>query len=310
MSTRITLIHSARTFARWLGVTFALVLAQMIGGMLTHALLADTVSQAFLNVPFDWLGVITVAGLEAAAVYGLLTGLHVERKHQVWILFAFYWGTKYLQMSIEGAFFLNVWQTTPVMSWSEVIFSVCYGTITSLIFAPLAVWIVKAKPAEARDPVSLPPLTPALKIGAIYVPIYFLAGFVLAIPLSGSAFAGTYENLQLPTWIPLFQFARGVLWAAILWLIIGNHTRDRDSRVTGAVVLGIVSSFQLLLPNPYMADQLRAAHLTEVLVSMAVFGWVAAEVFRRGAQEYAASVAASDSASAPSRGAVSGVSSI
>ncbi len=279
MSTRTYLIEMTQWVARWLAVSLALAIAQIVSGMLAHALLAGTLSESFLNVRFDWLGFFTVAGLESAAIYCLLTGLRVQRRHQIWILFAFYWGTKFLQMSLEAAFFLNVWQAKPVMSWPELTFSICYGTVTSLLFAPLAVWIVNAKPTEVREPVWRPPFVAAVKIGALYVPIYFLAGAALAIPLAGQAFAGTYEDLQLPAWVPLFQFARGLLWAGILWLVIGNHIRERDSRVTAAVALGIVSSFQLLLPNPYMADQLRSAHLTEVLVSMTLFGWLAAQIF-------------------------------
>jgi hypothetical protein len=275
MSTYLT--HTTR----WFALSLALVIAQIISGMLAHALFAGVLSDAFLNVRVDWLGFFTVAGLEAAATYCLVTGLRVERRHQVWILFTFYWGTKFFQMLIEAAFFLNVWQAEPLMSWSELMFSACYGTVASLLFAPLAVWIVNARPVEPREPVVLPPLVPALKVGTVYVPIYFVAGMVLAIPLAGSAFAVTYENLQLPAWLPLFQFVRGLLWAGILWLLIGNHGPQRDSRVTAAVVLGIISSFQLLQPNPYMADQLRAAHLTEVLVSMTLFGWLAAWLFSR-----------------------------
>jgi hypothetical protein len=273
------LIHTMR----WLALGLALVIAQIISGMFAHAVFAGMLPDSFSNVRVDWLGFFTGAGLEAAAVYCLLMGLWVERRHQVWILFAFYWGTKFFQMLIEAAFFLNLWQAEPMMSWPELMFSACYGTVTSLLFAPLAVWIVNARPAEPREPVVRPPLVPALKVGAVYVLIYFVAGMVLAVPLAGPAFTATYENLQLPAWLPLFQFARGLLWAGILWLLIGNHGPERDSRVTAAVVLGTISSFQLLQPNPYMADQLRAAHLTEVLVSMTLFGWLAAWILSGGA---------------------------
>ena len=266
---------------RWLAMSLVLVMAQMLSGMLAHAFLGNAVSASFLNMPVDWQGIFTVAGAEAAAIYCLLTGLQVGRKHQVWLVFAFYWGTKYLQMLIEAAFFLNIWQAEPLMSWPELAFSALYGTATAMLFAPVAVWIAAVKPAEATQPVLIPPLLPALAIGAVYVPIYFGAGFLIAVPLAGAAFAGTYENLQLPAWLPLFQFARGMLWAGILWLVIGNHGTHRDSRVTTGVALGIISSFQLLLPNPYMAEQLRAAHLAEVLISMTAFGWLSAWIFGR-----------------------------
>lgn len=275
------LIHGGR----WLILCLALVIAQSVGGMLTHALLAGTVPASFLNARIDWLGIFTTAALEAAAVYCLLTGLQVERRHQLWILFAFYWGTKFFQMLIEAAFYLNVWQAQPVISWPELMYSACYGTVASLVFVPLAVRIANVRPVSVREPVALPPWGPALKVGAVYVPVYFTAGMVLAIPLAGPAFAATYQNLQLPAWLPLFQFARGMLWALILWLLIANHRPERDSRVTAAVALGVISSFQLLQPNPYMADQLRAAHLTEVLVSMTLFGWLAAWIFRRNGEQ-------------------------
>lgn len=264
---------------RWLALGLALVLAQILSGMLAHALLGNTVPASFLDTAVDWRGILTVAGAEAAAVYCLLTGLRVGQRHQVWIVLLFYWGTKYLQMLIEAAFFLNIWQVQPLMSWPELAFSAFYGTVTALLFAPAAVWIAGVAPAHANKLVVTPPRVPALKIGAVYVPIYFAAGALIAVPLAGPAFAGTYEGLQLPAWLPLFQFARGVLWAGILWLVIGNHGAHRDSRVTTGVALGIVSSFQLLLPNPYMAEQLRAAHLAEVLISMAGFGWLAASIF-------------------------------
>ena len=266
---------------RWLALSLVLVMAQLLSGMLAHALLGNTVPASFLSMPVDWQGILTIAGVEAAAVYCLLTGLRVGRRHQVWLLFAFYWGTKYLQMLIEAAFFLNVWQAEPVMSWPELAFSAVYGTVTAVLFAPIAVWIAAVRPADARPPVLLPPLLPALAIGAVYVPVYFGAGFLIAVPLAGAAFAGTYENLQLPAWLPLFQFVRGMLWAGILWLVIGNHKSHRDSRVTAGLALGIVSSFQLLLANPYMAEQLRAAHLAEVLISMTAFGWLSAWIFNR-----------------------------
>jgi hypothetical protein len=267
--------------ARWCGLILALLTAQTVGGMISGGLLADKVPAAFFNVEVDWLSIITVAAMEAAVVYRLLTGLRVGRKHQIWILFAFYWGTKFFQMWIEAAFFLNVWQTPSLMSWPELAFMLLYGTVSAALFAPLAVWIANVKPEASYEPVILPPLVPALKVGAVYVPIYFVAGMVLAIPLAGPAFAATYEHLQVPVWLPLFQFARGLLWALILWLVIANHSTGRDSCVTAAVALGIVSSFQLLQPNPYMQDLLRAAHLVEVLVSMTLFGWLAAWIFKQ-----------------------------
>lgn len=267
---------------RWAALGLVMVIANTIGGMLAHALLADTVSTAFLNTPIDWPALLMIAAAEAAAAYWLLTSLQVDRRHQVWILFVFYWGTKYFQMLIEAAFYLNIWQLPPVMSWPELAFSSLYGTVTSVLFCAAAVFIVNAGTAETRGPVVLPRLMPVLVVGAVYVPIYFIAGMFIAVPLSGPAFAGTYENMQLPAWLPLFQFARGIVWAGILWFLVGNHRPGRDARITAAITLCIFSSVSLIQPNPYMQDALRFAHLVELMVSMAVLGWISAWIFNRG----------------------------
>src|SRR5688572_14015530 len=169
------LVHGTR----WLGLVLALIFAQTISGMISSGLLADSMPATFFNAGVDWLGIFTTAALEAAAVYCLLTGLQAGRKHQLWILFAFYWGTKFFQMWIEAVFFLNVWQTPPLMSWPELAFMLLYGTITAALFAPPAVWIASVKPTAPQRPIIFPQLMPALKIGTIYVPIYFVAGMAL-----------------------------------------------------------------------------------------------------------------------------------
>ena len=62
-------------------------------------------------------------------------------------------------------------------------------------------------------------------------------------------------------------------------------TDKRYLRPVAAVAMAVFGSVQLLYPNPYMAEQLRATHLIEVSVSMAIFGWLVAGIYVRSVQK-------------------------
>lgn len=267
---------------RWPALTLALIVVQIVSGIVTNQLFAAGATELFPDAQPEWLEIFIIAAVEAAAFYYLLTRMRLTRSLQILLLFMFYWGSKYFQMEIESAFFLNIWQSEPLMSWPAWIYIFICTALIGLLYCPLAVYIAGTQTVDHATKVFLlPAWQPALIIALIYVPIYFIAGMLLAVPLAGSAFAGTYENLHPPVWLPIFQFGRGLLWAVILWPVIAHHTPAKDGRVTLAVTLSIFTGIQMLLPNPYMETQLRYAHMAEIMVSMAVFGWLTAWLFQR-----------------------------
>ena len=233
---------------------------------------------------------VGVTAIEVAIIMFLRTRFRINGLALVMLLVAIFWGTKVLQMMIEAAFFLNYWMDKPIMSIEEVIFNTIHGLFTSIIICYL---VVKVMPINnditteslvenktLKDEVTLVaiPYRAIFFVAVIYVPIYFIAGMFLAIPLGGESFLDTYETLQVPVWMPLFQFARGILWALILWGLVYCHQESKNSMLTGAVTFAIFSGTQLLIPNPFMGELLRMAHLVEVYVSMALFGWLGAKV--------------------------------
>ena len=202
-------------------------------------------------------------------------------------IFAIYWGTKNFLMQIEAWFYLNIWQVEPVMSTEFLLHFFWFGLLSSILFCLSAMLILKTNGREeVHTKVSFPQVIPFLKIAALYVPIYLLAGALLAIPLAGGAFSSTYESLNVPIWMPLFQFGRGLLWAWIIWWIVSSHSNKHDPRVTTAFCICIFSTVQLLHPNPFMLDQLRYAHLVEMSISMSLYGWLAASIYMRSSKRY------------------------
>lgn len=188
-------------------------------------------------------------------------------------------------MLIEAAFYLNLWQPIPLMSWQSLSFAALHGVLSGLgiCAATTVITLNLNSKTKKLEPLpesnrSLPPLKPLMYTALTYMPVYLLAGLLLAIPLGGEAFDKAYSEMTVPAWMPLFQIGRGVFWAVIIWVIITSLPEEK-SRSTAAFALAIFGSVQLLHPNPYMLEQLRAAHIIEVSTSMGIFGWIASGYF-------------------------------
>jgi hypothetical protein len=120
-------------------------------------------------------------------------------------------------------------------------------------------------------------LSRLLATAVIYVPLYILFGMFVAMPLGGEAFQEYYAGLQLPPWILPFQVIRGVIWAflalAIMWVMEGGWW---EKAISVALIFSVLPASFLLLPNPYMPEQVRFAHFVEILSSNFLFGLIAA----------------------------------
>ena len=79
--------------------------------------------------------------------------------------------------------------------------------------------------------------------------------------------------IRVDPWLPAFQALRGVLWVglAMLILTITGGRAWTDALLTGGILAVLLTS-QLLIPNPYMGDTVRMAHLLETSTSTFVFG--------------------------------------
>jgi len=171
------------------------------------------------------------------------------------------------------------------------------GFITTAIFTPLAVWILgKRKPAvpaaESNPPLPAAPSRELIlrfaAIAAIYVCVYFTFGYFIAWrdpavrAYYGGNDPGTFfvqmKNVLRDTpWLVAFQVLRGVLWGLIALPIIRMIKGRRwEAGLAVALLFSVVLSDKLLLPNPYMPEQVRMTHLIETASSNFLLGWIAA----------------------------------
>ena len=74
-------------------------------------------------------------------------------------------------------------------------------------------------------------------------------------------------------WLVPFQIFRGLCWAAIALPMVRMLKGDwRETALAIGVTFALLGNVQLLLPNPYMPEPVRMAHLLETASSNFLFG--------------------------------------
>jgi len=115
-----------------------------------------------------------------------------------------------------------------------------------------------------------------MAISVLYAACYLLAGAFIFIPLAGDSYEATYQALNVAWWMPVLQLARGAIWACLLWVLVANMqgTKRLNCLIVG-LSLAIFGAAQLMMPNSFMLEEVRDAHILEIALSMFVFGYLA-----------------------------------
>jgi hypothetical protein len=158
----------------------------------------------------------------------------------------------------------------------------CFAVFLALVFRPLD------GPGEPLAPASLSWWRVGVCVLA-YIVLYFTAG-TMAYPY----LRDFYEARPMPaqSTVASLQVFRGLVFCGIVALIV---RQVRARRLGAAVIAGLALSVlggiaPLLIPNPYLPDHIRYAHLPEVGVSNFLFGLLAGWLLgapgsaRRGAE--------------------------
>ena len=175
---------------------------------------------------------------------------------------------------------------------------VLMGLITALLFSILAtvIWRKKKESTLLVDTQQLAFkkwLKPTLLIAISYVVIYFLFGYFIAwqSPAVRQFYSGSTE--LLPFWehfvglitdnplIYLFQFFRGIIWAALAFLIWQTVHLSVPKKMGLTGILFCISAALLLMPNPFMPADVRWSHFVETLSSNFIFGILAAWIIHQ-----------------------------
>lgn len=229
--------------------------------------------------------------LLAACLLNVLVITFIVRKSVIFgwklvitLLLSFY-GIMTFMSQIEAAVFPT--QMSSEMVWKVFAMGIIITAPFSLVAVPLlGRWREASKGAE--------PLIASFGlagwmwrlslIACVYVIIYFVFGYFVAWQFSavreyygGGELQGFFSHLSAvvsdSTWLIGFQLLRGLIWAVLGLLIVkivGN--RKLAAPLAVGLAFAVLMNSQLLLPNPFMPEAVRMAHLLETASSNFLFG--------------------------------------
>lgn len=166
------------------------------------------------------------------------------------------------------------------------------GALIAAPFSVLAVLVLGKRKAgtvdeELNTRLVMPTSEWAWKLSLIaltYLILYFTFGYYIAWrnPAvleyysgidEGTFFAHMGTVLRYMFWLIPFQILRAMLWVAITLPVIRMMKgRWHEAALAIALLFSVVMNAQLLLPNPYMPEAVRMAHLIETASSNLIFG--------------------------------------
>ncbi len=113
-------------------------------------------------------------------------------------------------------------------------------------------------------------------IAVLYIVCYFVAGaFIAWQSAEVRAFYANVGDISMPYLVGV-QFVRGLMWAAIVLLLVRALRGGLWLKaLLSGVALSVLMDLQLLYPNAVMPWPVRSVHMVEVGVSNFVFGFLA-----------------------------------
>jgi len=201
-------------------------------------------------------------------------------------IFFVYYGVTTFMSQIESAVFIT---RLPPGLLSRLFLM---GALIAAPFAVLAVLILGKRKAdsantESNERLVMPASEWSWKLAVIavaYVILYFTFGYFIAWRdpavreyYGGSDSAGFFVQmgtvLRDTPWLVPIQMLRAMLWTAIALPIVRMMKGSwPETALAVALLFSVVMNTQLLLPNPYMPDAVRMAHLIETASSNFIFG--------------------------------------
>ena len=166
------------------------------------------------------------------------------------------------------------------------------GVLIAAPFSALAVLILGKRQADTVDTepnarLIMPPNEWAWKlvvIAIVYVILYFTFGYFVAWRHPGVAeyyggvdpgsFVAQMKTVLRNTpWLVPFQILRAMCWVALALPVIRMlKGKWPETALSIGLLFAVVMNAPLLLPNPYMPESVRMAHLVETASSNLIFG--------------------------------------
>ncbi len=208
-----------------------------------------------------------------------------SRLQRFLVIFSLLFGVQFVMSQIEAWAF----QSAVGMSTKEILQTVVGGFLFALGVAALLVFTPKRKVQAALDGslIQLRAGKVLLLVLMVYPLLYWLAGYFIAWQFQAirQYYTGAANNEGMAAGFLGFfadglyflQVGRAFLWFLMAWPFLHYF---RGNSLQGALLLGTLFSVlhcaQLLLPNPFMPEEIRYPHLLETACSTFIWGFVVA----------------------------------
>ena len=232
------------------------------------------------------MSLIAVCALETVVVSYLILRSRWTGWRLMLAVFVVFYGVTTFMPQIESAVFLTRLPQGIVPRFFLM------GFLIAAPFSILAVIILgkgKAEPAHYQGDLRL--VMPVSEwswklavIAAAYVFLYFIFGYFIAWRNPavreyyggadpGSFFAQLGNVVRDTPWLVPFQVLRAMCWVALAVPVIRMLKGDwLETALALGFVFAVLMNAQLLLPNPYMPEPVRMAHLVETASCNFIFG--------------------------------------
>ena len=272
-----------KTAARVLALTIVLFVCFAIAGTVVgFASTAQTSEQTGSST----LLLVLVCFLEVAVMtYIILRSRWTGWRLVAAVFFVFYGVTTFMPQ-IESAVFIT---HLPPGTLPRLFLM---GALIAAPFSVLSVLILGKRKAETVDTepntrLMMPASEWAWKLAVIaivYVVLYFTFGYFVAWrqPAVREYYGGTDPGsfaAQMGTvmrntpWLAPFQIFRALCWVALALPVVRMMKgKWPETAIAIGLLFSVVMNAQILLPNPYMPEPVRMAHLVETASSNLIFG--------------------------------------
>lgn len=272
--------------SRILLLTIVLIIATMIGSAISGlAKLSPSSSPEEAGRTFMILIMIGFINMI------LLSWVLVRTRWRGWQLVLavgiIYFGITTFMAQLETLYFSGAMKIDNVLLF-KIILS---NFITSIILIPIAILLFKKVQGNSTFITLKVPYLPwkLPMLAIIYTIIYFIFGYFIAwqsadvrLYYTGSAdirpfFDHMINVFRTDSGLIIFQLFRGLLWTGFVALILHCCAGKKwELILLSGLLLGLLFTLQLLLPNPFMPADVRMPHFLETSTSTFLFGVIAA----------------------------------
>lgn len=278
----------------WLGLSILMMILWIagifIGNMIFPSSLMDQAPES--NNNFEWIFLL-VCAMNTAVILYLINRSRFKGLKLAGAVFLVMFGIQYFMSQMETVWFNDSLK----LPGNGILAIVSGGLFMALLFSPAAVLLTgnftpHYEPPAGKAKFELTPMVVRIILLSLIVwpLIYFLAGYLVAWQFeavrsyySGSTEMASFLSIMQDNFasgLYFFQIFRGVMWILIGLLVLNMTTGLLIHKgVMLGLLIAILGSSGLLIPNPVMPPMVRIAHLIETAPSSFIWGFIIAWSF-------------------------------